>query len=179
MAKVPEAVSRSCVCVILVAALALDAGRREAGAQGTGTILMSSSADSQCGLATVIRVRVAARLPLLKGQFITNGLMTKSAFPDRYGNVHALTIEPGEYFFELAPLSGLHHYRDGRLSNIRIAAGEVKYVGDVGIQGCGNVRTTVANKWSQVRGKFAETHPNLNLRSVKIELITRPPTAAN
>ena len=179
MAKVPEAVSRSCVCVILVAALALDAGRREAGAQGTGTILMSSSADSQCALATVIRVRAAARLPLLKGQFITNGLMTKSAFPDRYGNVHALTIESGEYFFEFAPLSGLHHYRDGRLSNIRIAAGEVKYVGDVGIQGCGNVRTTVANKWSQVRGKFAETHPNLNLRSVKIELITRPPTAAN
>jgi len=185
MAKIPELLSRSCVSVILVAAaLALDAGRREASAQASGTILMSTSGDTQCGVATVIYVMAIGRawnpFRTHEGSARINHVLDKSAFPNYWGHVWAFTVEPGDYYFSVGTVSPNFHYPKPRLSDIRIAAGDVKYVGDVHVQGCGRkIGLTVADRWGQVRSKFVETYPNVNLRAMKIELIKIPPGAAN
>ena len=185
MAKIPKALSRSCVSVILVAAaLALDAGRREASAQASGTILMSTSGDTQCLVATVIYLMPSGRgwnpLRPHAGSARINHLFDKSAFPNSWGHVWAFTVEPGDYYFSVGTVSPHFHYPKPRLSDIRIAAGEIKYVGDVHVRGCGKkIGLTVANRWGQVRGKFVETYPNVNLSPMKTELIKIPAGAAN
>jgi len=185
MAKIPEALSQSCISVILVAAVvALDAGQREASAQASGTILMSTSGDTQCLVATVVYLLPGrpAWNPLRphSGSARINHLFDKSAFPNYWGHVWAFTVEPGDYYFSVGTVSPHFHYPKPRLSDIRITAGEVKYVGDVHVQGCGaKIGLTVANRWGQVRSKFVETYPNVNLRAMKTELIKIPAGAAN
>jgi hypothetical protein len=184
MAKIPEALSRSCVSVILVAAaLALDAGRREASAQASGTILMSTSSDTTCLLSAEIFVHRhgAAWNPFkpFAGSARINHRFDTSAFPNHWGHVWAFSVDPGNYYFTIGTSSGLYAYNKPRLSDLRIGAGEVKYVGDVHIQGCGRtIKLSVADRWGQVRSKFVETYPNVNLRAMKAELIKIPAGAA-
>src|SRR3569623_3276 len=79
----------------------LDAARLE----GKGVVILSAGAPERCtGLATQLRIMPFNRgywWPFEKGLLQVDGFMTKSDFPDHQGNLHAVALEPGDYY--LAP----------------------------------------------------------------------------
>jgi hypothetical protein len=121
--------------VIAAAAATLGAGQRHAQAQGAGVILLSTSADRVCARPAVIRLREDGQIfQLVKESVVVNSAITKSAFPNYLGNVHALTVAPGNYTMEFDIFSMQHYYRDNKLLRIRVKPGEVTYVGDAHVE---------------------------------------------
>src|SRR5262249_31084370 len=109
-----------------------------------------------------------------------NHLFDKSAFPNYWGHVWAFTVEPGDYYFSVGTVSPNFHYPKPRLSDIRIPEGEVEYVRDVHVPGCGaKLGLRGAIGCEQLRSKLVETYPNGKLRVMKTELMKVPGGAAN
>ena len=133
---------------------------------------MSGTADrNDCVPPTSVQLRSEGKVfQVLQGALHLNS-PGKSAFPNYWGNVMAWTLAPGPYYVELGLASQRYLYENGRLKDLRVNAGDVIYIGDVGVQGCGWVKMTVTNKWNQVRAKFQETYPNLDYRNARIDLI--------
>jgi hypothetical protein len=169
--------ARASLGMMLIAiALGTDAGGHEASAQAASVILLSTSADRTCARPSVIRLREDGQIfQIVKESVVINSLGTKNGFANYFGNVHALTIAPGNYTMEFDIFSMQHYYRDNKLLRIRVKPGEVTYVGDAHVEGCQNIKLTITNRWNQVRSKFQETYPKLDLRAVKFELLRRGP----
>lgn len=74
--------------------------------------------------------------------FLTDDIFVKSDFDDHPGNLHSLTIVPGDYFF--APYQGTSHPIQVPKYNFSVSAGEVVYLGEYwltshcGLQASGN-----------------------------------------
>jgi hypothetical protein len=130
----PPRLALRLAAVIAAAAVTLGPGPRDAQAQGTAAVLVSTAADRTCAVPTLINLRSDGQFfQLLKGMAPVNRLMQKSDFPNYFGNVCVLRVEPGDYYFAVEAGSQTRSFRDGRLSRIRLAAGDVKYVGDVSV----------------------------------------------
>ncbi len=141
---------------------------------GGAILLLSSAADPVCKVNTsMLQVRKAGMAGMMAdGTLHLNNAYVKSDFDGYYGGVTAIAVPAGDYYLALGVTNPSQTYRTPRIADFQVAAGEVRYLGNFDVRGCGNLRISVSDKWSQVRSKFQERYPRIDLDRVRVHPVT-------
>lgn len=141
---------------------------------GSAVVMISTTNldDSSCiASATELDLQDAYTHKLIKRLSI-NYWAFKSDFPDRFSHVYAVALPPGLYAFRIHAANPYATYGDGHVGQgFRLKAGELKYVGDFWLHGCGSVRTGFRNDWQAVSGGFGRVYPGLDLSGVSVDVV--------
>jgi len=139
-----------------------------ASAQTSGVILVSTMPDrSPCLRPAFLTVRTNGQV----FQIVQKSIDLHGAAKTTGGDVHAVTLSPGDYYIEFALFGSYSRTRNNILKEFRVNAGGVTYLGDAAVQGCREGTLTVTNKWNQTRAQFMKAHPGLDYKNVKIDLM--------
>lgn len=103
-----------------------------------------------------------------------NNVYVKSLFPDFYGHIQAVEVAPDDYAFDASLIAPVHTTMldsEGKPTSIGFSAhsGELIYIGNIGTKGC-TASIEITDRWRQVRAKFSEIYPNLDLSRVHVDL---------
>lgn len=141
---------------------------------GGAIVLLSSAADPTCKVnPSTLQVRKTGMGGMLaEGTLHLNNAYLKSDFDGYYGVVSAIAIPAGDYYLALGVTNPSQTYRTPRIADFRVAAGEVRYLGNFEVRGCGDVRIAVSDKWSEVRSKFQERYPRVDVHRVRVQPVT-------
>jgi hypothetical protein len=140
---------------------------------GFAVILVSvASEDASCHIAASdLAIRDVDTAKIVKTLFVQNPFV-KSDFPDHLGHVYAFSLPPGEYAFWLLQSNQFFRYADGHVDrSFRVASGDLTYLGDFLVRGCGGIQTMFYDNWPNVKGKFTEVYPALDLERVTKSII--------
>jgi hypothetical protein len=153
-------------------------------AKGKAVLLIASSPKSACAIAQVSTLRLfkfSNSTPKADDKWVDgvglNAEIFKSDLATRRTFLQAFQLDPGEYRFELYfPASVLGFYRKPDLwPAMRLAAGEIRYVGNVESEGCGPIQMRVANDWDQLRPAFQRLFPGLPAGSIAVKPMNLSP----
>ncbi len=100
----------------------------------------------------------------------------KSDFSDHFGHVYAIALPPGLYAFRIGAANPYASYGEGHVGlGFRVKAGELKYVGDFWLHGCGSVRTGFRDNWQAVHDAYGKVYPALDLSGVTVDVVKADP----
>jgi len=121
--------------------------------------------------AADIQIRAADTGKNAGGMFVQNPFVS-SDFGNYLGHVRAFTLPAGEYAIWIKQSNQFLRYKDPHAGkSFQVVAGQTRYFGDFWILGCGTIRAGFRDNWAEVKDKFAQVYPGLNLNTVSMDVI--------
>ena len=138
-------------------------------------LIFSTGAEETCTIAaTSLIIKKADAQPRPGesiGMYQANNPFVKSDFEEQYGKVYTIALEPGDYDFWLMVNNATWRYEDLILTErIRVEAGQIRYIGEFFVLGCGNVYIMLRDQSTRDIEFLQRATPSLDAESVDIDL---------
>jgi hypothetical protein len=133
---------------------------------GQAIVIISTSTTDPCEGPSSY-VEIVGNGNILGDHVISlNGSYEASDFSDRYGFFDAFVVQPGDYTLRAGISDVSRYYPNPSVAAFHVAAGELKYVGEVQTWGCGSFHWRMVNEWSSVRSRFVRRFPHVDVAQV-------------
>jgi len=133
---------------------------------GQAIVIISTSTADPCeGPSSFVEIVGNGNI---RGEHVINlnGAYEASDFSDRYGFFDAFVVQPGDYTLRAGTSNISRYYPNPNVAAFHVAAGELKYVGEVQTWGCGSFHWRMVNEWSSVRPRFVRRFPHVDVAQV-------------
>jgi len=133
---------------------------------GQAIVIISTSTSDPCEGPSSY-VEIVGNGNILGDHVISlNGSYEASDFSDRYGFFDAFVVQPGDYTLRAGISDVSRYYPKPSVAAFHVAAGELKYVGELKTWGCGSFNWRIVNEWTSVRPRFVRRFPHLDVAQV-------------
>jgi hypothetical protein len=136
---------------------------------GKAIAILSTSADEPCRFNAAYLEIVNTRKTFGGAMMQLQTATAKSDFPDRFGFFDAFVLEPGDYSLHLRSSNPMLHYRRSDVAAFHLEPGEIRYLGNVHVAGCGSLAVGVGDEWASVRAALPRRFPGIDIAAVTVQ----------
>jgi len=136
---------------------------------GKAIAIVSTSANEACRFNAAYLEIVDQRRMSGAAIMQLDTASAKSDFSDRLGFFDAFVLQPGDYWLRLRSYNVSLSYRVPNVASFHLNAGEIRYVGDLHVAGCGALLVGMGDEWASVRAALPRRFPRLDVAAVTVQ----------